>query len=98
MRRIGRPLDRPKILFVDDDRELTEELRAALQTLSYRTHHIEASGGNPDGGKAGIAYVVGSAERGVYDLPVAEAFLQKHGKTPIFIIQALCASAGHKNV
>jgi two-component system OmpR family response regulator len=96
MPRIGRPLSRPKILFVDDDRGLTEELCADLQNLGYRTHHIEVSGSNPDGGQAGTAYVVGSAKRGVYDLPVAEAFHQENGETPIFIIKALCDPAEHK--
>jgi two-component system, OmpR family, response regulator len=95
MPRISRPLSRPKILLVDD-RGLMEELCADLQNLGYCIHHIEVSGEDPGGTRAGAAYVVGSAQHGVYDLPLAEAFHQENGETPIFVIRALSRSAEHK--
>lgn len=96
MPRIGRPLSRPKILFVDDDRELTEELRADLQHLGYCVHHLEFSEEDPGGAGAGAAYVVGGAQHGVYDPPAAEALRHENDETPVFIIRALCPAAEHK--
>jgi two-component system, OmpR family, response regulator len=97
MPRIGRPLSRPKIFIVDEDRELAEELCADLQRLGYCVHHLEVSGEDPGGVRLGAAWVVGGAQQGVYDLPVVEAFHHESGQTPIFIIRALSDSAERKN-